>query len=410
MVNAAMTSTSSQERAAREAMVREGLVDCVVALPGHLFYTMYSPVCIWIMRRSRTAHDRTLFIDARDLGNMVERTHRELSDDDINLVASTYTSWRDDPSSGNGHAVPGFCMSASIADIEKKSFALDPAKYVGSPIESEDGDEWASASIPDLAQVVNSHITAVTEHVERLGAGMRLLAGSPSKSLPISVAKDLDLPRLLNETLAAQSHLAIGLYRRWFVDYVPVIENDTQADACVPDKYKSLFPSSFTSSLLGDVPTGWRVGTFREFLRPRSERIGDQEAPEYSATVRGLERRDLRFNKSLARSSAKNKKICRDDIVFGLSRRTLNFGVMREAVGSVSPVYEVFAIDTGFYLPVLLELHMRFNIKGYIDILKLGAREGAPIDREYLMGKDILIPPIDVQHAFVELAYGVASS
>ena len=127
-------------------------------------------------------------------------------------------------------------------------------------------------------------------------------------------------------------------------------------------------------------------------------RIGEQSAPEYSATVRGLELRDSYFKKQLAASSAMNRRIVRGDLAFGLSRRTLNFGLMNDPIGSVSPVYEVFHTDAS---QVMSE---------NMDILRPGAREGQPIDRDRLLRKLVPVPPLVVQRALWDQVSGLLRS
>ena len=92
----------------------------------------------------------------------------------------------------------------------------------------------------------------------------------------------------------------------------------------------------------------------------------------------------------------------RGDLAFGLSRRVVNFGLMKQPVGSVSPVYKVFHIDPSSFLPELLERYLRTRMSDLMDILRPGAREGQPIDRDHLLAKMILVPPMNVQQAFCQ--------
>ncbi len=103
--------------------------------------------------------------------------------------------------------------------------------------------------------------------------------------------------------------------------------------------------------------------------------------------------------------------IVRGDLAFGLSRRVINFGLMREPVGSVSPVYEVFHVDPDAFIPELLDRNLRTRMSELMDILRPGAREGQPIDRDHLLAKAILIPPMHVQQAFCVTvgAFGLAT-
>jgi type I restriction enzyme M protein len=143
--NGSMSSNQSGEGEIRRALVEADLVDCMVALPGQLFYSTQIPACLWFLARDRKNHkfrDRrgeVLFIDARKLGRMVDRTHRELTDEDIQKIAGIYHLWRGEkdvpPEAVDGLTayadIPGFCKAAKREEIEKHGFVLTPGRYVG---------------------------------------------------------------------------------------------------------------------------------------------------------------------------------------------------------------------------------------------------------------------------------------
>jgi type I restriction enzyme M protein len=148
LANGSMSSNQSGEGEIRKAIIEADLVDCMVALPGQLFYSTQIPVCLWFLARSKKNgrfRDRvgeTLFIDARKLGSMVDRTHRELTDDDLANIAGTYHAWRGDKDAGDYVDLPGFCKAANLDDIRKHSHVLMPGRYVGAEAAEDDGEPF----------------------------------------------------------------------------------------------------------------------------------------------------------------------------------------------------------------------------------------------------------------------------
>lgn len=136
LANGSMSSNQSGEGEIRKAIIEADLVDCMVALPGQLFFTTQIPVCLWFLSRNKAGgkglRDRrgeTLFIDARKLGIMADRVHRELTDDDIRMVAGIYHAWRNE--GGAYKDKPGFHASADLATIRQHGHVLTPGRYVG---------------------------------------------------------------------------------------------------------------------------------------------------------------------------------------------------------------------------------------------------------------------------------------
>lgn len=134
LANGSMSSTQSGEGEIREAMVKGDVIDCMVALPGQLFYSTQIPACLWFLAKNKQngkftdRRGQILFIDARKLGYMVDRTRRTFADEDIAKIADTYHAWR----TGDGYAdEAGFCKSASLEEIESHGFVLTPGRYVG---------------------------------------------------------------------------------------------------------------------------------------------------------------------------------------------------------------------------------------------------------------------------------------
>lgn len=144
LANGSMSSNTSGEGDIRKNLIEADIVDCMVALPSQLFYNTMIPACLWFIARDKKNHrfkDRrgeVLFVDARNMGEMIDRRHRELTDENISNIASTYHAWR-----GEGRKyedIKGFCKVASLDEVKKHGHILTPGRYVGVE-EIEEDDE-----------------------------------------------------------------------------------------------------------------------------------------------------------------------------------------------------------------------------------------------------------------------------
>lgn len=148
LANGSMSSNTSGEGDIRKAIIEADLVDCMVALPGQLFYSTQIPVCLWFLSRNKTngrfrnRRGETLFIDARKMGTLTDRVHRELTDADIAKIAGTYHAWRGDKDAGDYADVPGFCKVAALDDVRKHGHVLTPGRYVGAAAAEEDDEPF----------------------------------------------------------------------------------------------------------------------------------------------------------------------------------------------------------------------------------------------------------------------------
>jgi type I restriction enzyme M protein len=166
LANGSMSSNQSGEGDIRKAIIEADLVDCMVALPGQLFYSTQIPVCLWFLTKNkndgkrRDRRKQTLFIDARKLGTLIDRVHRELTDADIDKITSTYHIWQSNPpqspfakggssdvphfEKGGGiyQDIPGFCKSADLDLIKQHGYVLTPGRYVGAEEVEDDGEPF----------------------------------------------------------------------------------------------------------------------------------------------------------------------------------------------------------------------------------------------------------------------------
>jgi type I restriction enzyme M protein len=148
LANGSMSSNQSGEGEIRKALIEADLVDCMIALPGQLFYSTQIPACLWFLARDRKngkfrdRRGQVLFIDARKLGPLVDRTHRELTDEDIARIADTYHAWRGEKDAGAYADVPSFCRSAPLEEVRKHGHVLTPGRYVGAEAVEDDGEPF----------------------------------------------------------------------------------------------------------------------------------------------------------------------------------------------------------------------------------------------------------------------------
>ncbi|MGO1069779.1 type I restriction-modification system subunit M [Lysobacter sp. CA199] len=172
LANGSMSSTQSGEGDIREAMIEASVVDCMVALPGQLFYSTQIPACLWILAKDRSnglvkktkLRDRrgeVLFIDARKMGVLVDRTRRELTDEEICRIADTYHVWRGEADAVEYKDEPGFCKAVAVDDIRRHGYVLTPGRYVGAEAQPDD-DETFEKKMRRLVAQLSEQMTRGT--------------------------------------------------------------------------------------------------------------------------------------------------------------------------------------------------------------------------------------------------------
>jgi type I restriction enzyme M protein len=194
LANGSMSSNTSGEGDIRREIIENDLVDCMIALPGQLFYTTQIPVCLWFLTKNKKADkergfrsrvNQTLFIDARQMGTMTSRIHKELTTEDIAEIAGTYHNWRTGKWNGEyaaqgsasvaGGRMPGatedkagFCKSATFDEIEANDFVLTPGRYVGAAEIEDDGIPFET-KMAELSQTLYQQM----DEAEKLDAVIR---------------------------------------------------------------------------------------------------------------------------------------------------------------------------------------------------------------------------------------------
>jgi len=191
LANGSMSTNTSGEGEIRQKMIDNDLVDCMIAMPGQLFYTTQIPVCLWFLTKNKKAQvveghseinhrDRqgeTLFIDARNMGTMLDRTHKELTSADIAEISNTYHAWRGEAKDSGYEDVAGFCKAATVAEIKANDCVLTPGRYVGAAAIEDDGipfeDKMAEFSQTLYRQMAESEKldAVIRKNLEVLGYG-----------------------------------------------------------------------------------------------------------------------------------------------------------------------------------------------------------------------------------------------
>lgn len=170
LANGSMSSNQSGEGDIRRALVDADLVDCMVALPGQLFYSTQIPVCLWFLVKNKSADSKrgvrsrraeTLFIDARKMGTLTDRVHRELTDADLEKITGTYHAWRSGTAGGYAD-IAGFCKSATTTEIAEHGHVLTPGRYVGAEEVVDDGDPFEE-KMPRLVAELHAQFAESTK-------------------------------------------------------------------------------------------------------------------------------------------------------------------------------------------------------------------------------------------------------
>ena len=252
MPHSSLTSSQGDDDMIRRAFIQDGIVDCIIDLPGQLFFNTPIPSCLWFFSKGEKRQvvgrqEEILFIDARGMGSRVSKTQIEFSDEEIKHIARIFHNW----STGDYTDNPGFCRSVPISEIHDNNYSLAPSRYIGT-------DDSRQGSVEDFA-------TAIHRLKSELGSQFRVLHSveqetfSGLNAIGLASAEPLDLEptRSLSET--AQETLS-AIFRSWFVDFDPVVGKIEGLDLSgLSSELLDLFPSSMKESALGMIPEGWNA-------------------------------------------------------------------------------------------------------------------------------------------------------
>lgn len=188
LANGSMSSETATEGSIRKAMIEADLIDCMVSLPSQLFYNTQIPACLWFLARNKTERKSSnasltqrkrthevLFIDARELGSMISRKQRELTDSDIATIAEIYHTWRSKKEYAKYKDIPGLCKAATIEDIRKNNYILTPGRYIDFKAIEEDGEAFAekmhnlTAALAEQMKKAKELDKAIKQNLAKIG-------------------------------------------------------------------------------------------------------------------------------------------------------------------------------------------------------------------------------------------------
>ena len=171
LANGSMSTSTTSESEIRKNIIEDGLVDCIVTMPPNLFYNVTIPVCLWFISKNKSNRkDKILFIDARKMGTMVTRKHRELSDDEIKVIFDTYHNYQ---KGENYDDIKGFCKSSSLEEVRSHDYILTPGRYVGIEEVEDDG-----ISFDDKMKELTTELSAMFEKSHELESEVKIRLGA----------------------------------------------------------------------------------------------------------------------------------------------------------------------------------------------------------------------------------------
>jgi type I restriction enzyme M protein len=252
MPHSSLTSTQGDDDTIRKAFLEDEIVDCIIDLPGQLFFNTPIPSCLWFLSKNRKKasngrEDHVLFIDARAMGIKVSKTQIEFSAEEIATLSGVYQKW-----AGEGYEdIPGLCQSVPKDQIRNNKYSLSPGRYIGVEEQEFATSESLNSSIVLLASEMAAQFAALGQIESRISNRFEAMG----LRTPDAVAGEV--PRSVSDT--AQEILK-KLFRSWFIDFDAVASKIEEVNIVgLSESTLSLFPDAFEDSELGPIPETWRV-------------------------------------------------------------------------------------------------------------------------------------------------------
>ncbi len=277
MPHSSLTSSQGDDDVIRRAFIEDGIVDCVIDLPGQLFFNTPIPSCLWFFskgekRQAVGREDEILFIDARALGSKVSKTQIEFSNEEIKDLAEIYDNW----STGDYSDIPGLCKSVPISEIDANNYSLSPARYIST-------DESKQESFQDFATGIN-RLKAELESQFKILHSVEERAFSQLSALGLTNSEDSELEPTRSLSDTAQETLST-IFRSWFVDFDPVIGKIEGVDSTgLSSELLDLFPSAMKESSIGLIPDSWNVKSADDIFNVTIGRTPPRKEEEWFTT------------------------------------------------------------------------------------------------------------------------------
>jgi type I restriction enzyme M protein len=402
-----MGSNQSGEGEIRKSMIEADAVDCMVALPGQLFYSTTIPACMWFLARNknpgkqlRDRRGQVLFINASKLGSLVERTRRELTEEDIQKIVNVYHTWRGEEGREEYVDEEGFCKSVSIEEIRKQGFSLTPGNYVGTA-PSESSRKPFEARMVQIAagwreqrETIARLDSAVEDNLNELGY--------------FNVENDPIVIRGIEEIRGQSEYLELmarTLFEAWFVNFEPTrakIEGRWREGESLPGLPSSLYKlvsERILKSEFGEIPEGWDLlplDSVANFLNG----LALQKYPPESETnfLPVIKIAQLRAGHVIGADKAsvniKPDYIVSDgDVLFSWSG-TLEVEVWNGGNGALNQ--HLFKVTSDSYPKWFYYFATRYHLPRFREIAAGKATTMGHIQRKHLSEAKIAIPPPDL--------------